>query len=108
MAPVLPVSFHRICCFSLAIPHPCLPLSLTPACCLCLTIPSFLLHCPQSQDPELFELAKVGLGCLGVVAEVTLQVGLEGGGGGGGAVVSGVGGVSRVAAWQGARAALHR
>lgn len=32
---------------------------------------------PQTQDPELFELAKVGLGCLGVVAEVTLQVGRE-------------------------------
>ena len=35
------------------------------------------LACPprlQSQDPELFQLAKVGLGCLGVVAEVTLQV----------------------------------
>ena len=30
----------------------------------------------QTQDPELFELAKVGLGCLGVVAEVTLQVGV--------------------------------
>jgi FAD/FMN-containing dehydrogenase len=28
----------------------------------------------QDQDPELFQLAKVGLGCLGVVAEVTLQV----------------------------------
>lgn len=27
----------------------------------------------KTQDPELFELAKVGLGCLGVVAEVTLQ-----------------------------------
>ncbi|KAL4448874.1 hypothetical protein ABPG77_007591 [Micractinium sp. CCAP 211/92] len=27
----------------------------------------------RTQDPELFDLARVGLGCLGVVAEVTLQ-----------------------------------
>ncbi|PSC76820.1 L-galactono-1,4-lactone dehydrogenase isoform A [Micractinium conductrix] len=27
----------------------------------------------EAQDPELFALAKVGLGCLGVAAEVTLQ-----------------------------------
>lgn len=33
-----------------------------------------LCPCLQTQDPELFGLAKVGLGCLGVVAEVTLQV----------------------------------
>ena len=28
---------------------------------------------PQDNEPELFRLARVGLGCLGVVAEVTLQ-----------------------------------
>lgn len=27
----------------------------------------------QKQGPELFHLARVGLGCLGVVAELTLQ-----------------------------------
>lgn len=31
------------------------------------------LAAPQESDPELFHLAKVGLGCLGVVSEVTLQ-----------------------------------
>ncbi|KAL4857423.1 L-galactono-1 [Chlorella vulgaris] len=31
------------------------------------------LELSKDQDPELFQLAKVGLGCLGVVAEVTLQ-----------------------------------
>lgn len=27
----------------------------------------------QEKDPELFHMARVGLGCLGVVAELTLQ-----------------------------------
>ena len=27
----------------------------------------------QDKDPELFYMARVGLGCLGVVAELTLQ-----------------------------------
>jgi len=31
------------------------------------------LRLSADQDPELFKLARVGLGCLGVVAEVTLQ-----------------------------------
>lgn len=31
------------------------------------------IYVTKASDPELFSLAKVGLGCLGVVAEVTLQ-----------------------------------
>lgn len=31
------------------------------------------LELSRDKDPELFSLAKVGLGCLGIVAEVTLQ-----------------------------------
>ena len=31
------------------------------------------LRLSRDRDPELFKMARVGLGCLGVVAEVTLQ-----------------------------------
>ena len=34
---------------------------------------SGVLELSESQDPELFRLAKVGLGSLGIVSEVTLQ-----------------------------------
>lgn len=42
--------------------------------CVRLSLPYLPTPDAQAQDPELFDLARVGLGCLGVVAEVTLQV----------------------------------
>jgi hypothetical protein len=31
----------------------------------------------REDNPELFDMAKCGLGCLGIVAEVTLQVSMS-------------------------------
>jgi len=59
-----PLNHVSVCQYHVALPPPS-PLSLDKG---------GVLEVNAENDPELFSMAKVGLGCLGVVTELTLKV----------------------------------